>query len=138
MGMILRIAIFGIVLFGTTFLQRSFLSARSIIVPDIIFLSFLLGTFLILLYLEIKSFISQENVSMKKLRWRGFHFTFWTGILWSAPFSFSRGYCAWFADPAQLMGLLAGLVLGGVIFGVMGMAITQFMLSIVFKRKDEE
>ncbi len=136
--MILRIAVFGIVLFGTTFLQRSFLSARRIIVPDIIFLSFLLGVFLILLYLEIESFISQENVSMKKLRWRGFHFTFWTGILWSALFSFSRDYRAWFTDPVQLMGLLAGLALGGVIFGVMGMAITQFMLSVVFKLKDEE
>ncbi len=135
--MILKIVVFGIVLFGTLFLKRSFLLPNRIVVPDIIFLPVLLGVFLILLYLEIRSSISQGNVSMKKLRWRGFHFTFWVGLLWSVLFSFSRDDPTWFADPVQLIGLLAGLALGGVIFGVMGMAITQFMLLIVFKRKDE-
>jgi hypothetical protein len=33
---------------------------------------------------------------------------------------------------------LFGLALGGVIHGVMGMAITQFMLLFVFKRKDTD
>ncbi|MDX9820562.1 MAG: hypothetical protein RBT20_01385 [Syntrophales bacterium] len=105
--------------------------------PDIAFFSGLLAVFLILLYLEIRSLISQENMSMQKLRWRGFHFSFWTGVQWWFFLSLPESdFC--FTDAARLISLLFGLALGGVIHGVMGMAITQFMLLFVFKRKDTD
>ena len=105
--------------------------------PDIALFSGLLAVFLILLYLEIRSLISQENISMWKLRWRGFHFTFWTGVQWWFFLSLPESDF-YFTDAVRLVSVLFGLVIGGVIHGAMGMAITQFMLLIVFKRKDED
>ena len=135
--MILRITIFGIYLFGTLLLKKHYLLPRRVVLPDIVFLGVLLAVFLILLYLEIRSLISQGNISMMKLRWRGFHFTFWTGVQWWFFLSLPESdFC--FSDAVRLISSLFELALGGVIFGVMGMAITQFMLLIVFKRKDEE
>ena len=132
--MILKIIIFGAALFGTVFLDRKFLFPKKIIVPDLIFLVWLFGVYLILLYLEIKSRIPKDN-NLKKLRWSGFHFTFWAGVLWWVFLGFSGSY-SWFGDPIRAIGLLVGLAFGGVIFGLLGMAITQFLLIFVFKLPD--
>jgi hypothetical protein len=133
--MIYKIAIWGIFLLGTVFLERKFLFPRKIVVPDIIFLTPLLGLYLILIYLEIKSYFSKGN-SSQKVRWRGFHFTFWTGVLWWTFISFSADF-SWFSDPLRLIGLLAGLSFGGFIFGLVGMAIAQFIITIILKPKKE-
>ena len=134
--MILKIIFFGAVLFGTVFLDREILFPKKIVVPDIIFLVWLLGVYLILLYLEIRSRIQKDN-DLKRLRWSGFHFTLWTGVLWWVFLAFSGSY-SWFADPIRAIGLLVGLAFGGVIFGLLGMAITQFLLILVFKLPDRE
>jgi hypothetical protein len=132
--MVIRIIIFATVLFGTVFLDRRFFISKKIIIPDIIFLSWLFGVYVILLYLEIRSRIQKEE-NLKKLRWSGFYFTFWVGVLWWLFLAFSGGY-SWFADPIRVIGLLVGLAFGGLIFGLLGMAITQFMLIRIFKLRE--
>ena len=129
--MILRIIIFGVVLFGTVFLDRKFLLLKNILVPDVIFLVWLFGVYLILLYLELRSRIPKGN-NLKKLRWSGFHFSFWAGFLWWVFLTFSGSF-SWFAEPIRVIGLLVALAFGGVIFGLFGMAITQLMLLRIFK-----
>jgi hypothetical protein len=133
--MIFRIAIWGVFLFGTVFLERRFLLPRKILIPDLFFLAALFGLYLILIYKEIKSYSSTEK-RLQRLRWRGFFFTFLTGVLWWIFISFSGNF-SWFADPIRLIGLLAGLFFGGLILGLGGMAITQFMIPIILKQRKE-
>jgi hypothetical protein len=52
-------------------------------------------------------------------------------------FSFPAIHC-WLADPLTFIGYLAGWGVSGIIFGLMGMAITQFMLIHVFKLPEEK
>jgi|MudIll2142460700_1097286.scaffolds.fasta_scaffold587720_1 protein-S-isoprenylcysteine O-methyltransferase Ste14 len=133
--MIFKIAIWGFFLFGTVFLERRFLLPRKILLPDIFFLAPLLGLYLILIYMEIRSYSLREK-RPQKVRWRGFHFTFLTGVLWWAFISFSANF-SWFADPIRIIGLLAGLFFGGLIFGLLGMTITQFMITVILKKRKE-
>lgn len=135
MKMVLRIIIFGVFLFGTVLLERTILLPKNIILPDFLFCGWLFCAYLLLLYLEIRSRIPKAT-SQKELRWVGFHFTFWAGFFWSV-FVASPGSDSWFVHPLNFFGLLAGCILGGIIFGILGMAITQFMLLLIFKLTDQ-
>jgi len=133
--MLLRIIFFGAFLFGTVLLERNFLLPKNIIFPDLIFCGWLFCGYLTLLYLEIRSRV-RKAASQRQLRWAGFHFSFWAGFFWSI-FWASPGSDSWFVHPLNFFSLLAGLVAGGVIAGIFGMAITQFMVILVFKQPEQ-
>jgi hypothetical protein len=135
MKTLLRIIIFGVFLFGTVFMERKFLLPKNTILPDLIFCGWLFAGYLILLYLEVRSRISRA-ATQKQLRWAGFHFSFWAGFFWSI-FWASPGSDSWFVHPFNFFSLLAGLVAGGVIAAIFGMAITQFMVIFVFRQPEQ-
>jgi hypothetical protein len=135
MKMVLKIVIFGVLFFGTVFLDRKVLLPGKIMVPDLIFCVWLFCAYLALLYLEIRSRI-RKATSQRQLRWAGFHFSFWAGFFWSI-FWASPGSDSWFVHPLNFFSLFAGLVAGGVIAAIFGMAITQFMVIFVFKQPEQ-
>lgn len=132
--MLIKIVLGGAIFLGTVFFDRKYLMPKGIIVPDLIFCGWLFGVYLTLLYLEIRSRIRSTS-SLKQLRWAGFHFSFWAG-LFSGLFIASPESHSWFSDPLNFIGLLGGLISMGVISGLLGMAITQFMLLLIFKLPD--
>jgi len=129
--MLLRIIIFAAFFLAILLFHREFLLPKKIVIPILFDYILLFAAYLILLYFEIKSRIGKAP-KWKQLRWGGFHFTFWGGFFWGVYFS-SPAIHSWFADPLRFIGYLLGWVTSGVIFGLIGMAITQFMLIRVFK-----
>jgi hypothetical protein len=134
--MLVKIVIFGAFLLGTVLFQREFLLPKKIVIPVLFDCVWLFGGYLILLYLEIRSKVAKAP-KWKNLRWTGFHFTFWAGFFWGAYFS-SPAMHSWFSAPLRFIGYLVGWVVSGIVFGLLGMAITQFMLLIIFKLPDRE
>lgn len=134
--MILRVVIFCVLLFGTVLFDREFIQPRKIGagISALAHCILLLGAYLILLYLEIRKRIAKAT--QKQLRWTGFHFTFWAGFFWGG-FFISRGWHSWFESISNLLVLLLNLAGFGLIFGLVGMAITQFMLLWLFKLPDQ-
>jgi hypothetical protein len=135
MQMVLKIVIFGAFFFGTVFLDRKVLLPNKILVPDLIFLGWLFCAYLVLLYLEIRSRV-RKLASQRQLRWAGFHFSFWAGFFWSIFWASPRSD-TWFVDPVNFFSLLGGVIAGGVIAALFGMAITQFMVMFVFKQPEQ-
>ena len=103
---------------------------------DLIFICWLLVVWLALLYWELRSQI-EHTTNWKRLRRTGFHFGFWAGIFWGI-FIASYAFTSWFADPIRFFGYLAGWIAWGIIFGLLGMAITQFMLILIFRLPEEK
>lgn len=134
--MVFRIILFGILLFGTVLLERKFLQPIGLELRVILYCAGLLCAYLILLYLEIRSKV-YGTANWKQLRWRGFHFGFWAGVFWGI-FIASPGFNSLFADPVRFAGDLAGCFAWGIISGIVGMAITQFMLLLIFKLPEEK
>ncbi len=135
MKLILRIIIFGVLFMTTVIFFRHYLMHKNIILIDILLHGWLFSNYMALLYLEIHSRI-RTGATQKQIRWAGFHFTFWAGFFWGIFFA-SRSIDSMFIHPAKFFTLLSMFVLSGVIFGIVGMAITQFMVLFLFKQPEE-
>ena len=131
--MLLKIIILGIAFIGGMFLMGKVFPERG----DLFLAFFLgfLGIYLVLLYFEIRSRV-RKSFAQKSIRWSGFHLTFWVGIYWGALNCFSKGFHKWFADPLSFITLIFDLVSPGVLLGLLGMAITEFILIGVFKYRE--
>jgi hypothetical protein len=57
-------------------------------------------------------------------------------ILWWIPFTKLNSESL-FYDPINFFEFVAYLIISGIIFGIMGMAITQFMVIFVFKQPEQ-
>jgi hypothetical protein len=135
MKMALKVVIFGVLLYGTFLLYRKFLLYEEIRAVDFIFCAWLFCVYLTLLYFEVRSRI-QKATTQQQLRWAGFRFTFWVSFLWGILFA-SRGLDFIVYQPLDLFGLLVAAAMIGALFGVVGMAITQFMVLFVFEQPEQ-
>jgi hypothetical protein len=133
--MMLKIIILGIVFIGGMFLMGKVFPDRADLL--LVFFSGFLGIYFVLLYFEIRSRV-RKSLAQKTIRWSGFHLTFWVGIYWGALNCFSKGFYKWFTDPWNITNLIFGLVSPGVLLGVLGMAITEFILIGVFKYRERQ
>jgi hypothetical protein len=120
---------------ATVLLFNKYLISKDFWILDMAFHIWLFGVYMALLYWEIRTRI-RDGVTQKKIRWVGFHFTFWAGFFWGMFFS-SRAMASWFIHPLEFLGFLFGFIASGVIFGIIGMAITQFMVLFVFKQPEQ-
>ena len=133
--MILRIIILGMVFVAAIAAIREFTLTEKIKALELIFCGWLFINYMALLYWEIHSRIRQ-GATQKQIRWAGFHFTFWAGFFWGILFA-SRSINSMFTHPVEFFTLLSMFALSGVIFGIVGMAITQFMVLFLFKQPEE-
>jgi hypothetical protein len=138
MQMIPKIVIWGGAFYGTIVL------GREVLVPhDMMILVLVTGVlpffiYLALLYLEIRSRI-KKDATQKQIRWAGFYFTFGVGFIWGTAFSSALGHhplCS-ISDPSTLFIILFSGIVSGIIVGIVGMAITQFMVLFVFKQPEQ-
>lgn len=135
MKLIFRIAIFGTVFLATVLLFRIYFISKDFTIIVIAFHCWLFSVYLALLYWEIRSRI-RDGATQKKIRWSGFHFTFWAGFFWGMLFA-SRSIDSWFLHPVDFLGFLLGFVASGIVFGIVGMALTQFMVLYVFQQPEQ-
>jgi hypothetical protein len=135
MRLAVKIFIFGIVFLGTVLLFNKYLIQGNLPILAIVFHGWLCCVYIVLLYLEIRSRL-REGATQKQIRWAGFHFTFWAGFFWGMLFS-SRSMDSWFIHPVDFFSFLFGFIGAGIIFGIVGMAITQFMVLFIFKHPEQ-
>jgi hypothetical protein len=135
MKMILKIVIFWMLFFGTIVLDQQVLRPQNIILPDIVLYGWLFCVYLALLYFEVRTRIKKAT-TQKQMRWAGFHFTFWAGFIWGMFFA-GFDINSWFFNPITFFGFVSSFIIWGIIFGILGMAITQFMVIYVFKQPEQ-
>ncbi len=137
MSMLPKLLIWGTIFYGTLLLNKN------IIVPqhmEILYLIVEVGLFcvyLALLYWEIRVRIKKE-ATQKQLRWVGFYFTFGVGFIWGMAFSLGLGRYPLFYDPFTFFGTLSSGIVWGIIIGIVGMAITQFMVLFIFRQPEQQ
>jgi hypothetical protein len=89
--MIARIAIYIFLVFSLIILERRYRILSQIGVDGNYFFLFLIFTYLLLLFLEIKSKVS-KGLTYKQAKTAGFIFSFWIGVIWGILISFYRGF----------------------------------------------
>ena len=131
--MIIKIIIYFLVVFGATFW---FISTK--MDPGTFAVSILLiyiGTFLILLGLEIRSQLLRK-VTEKEVRKAAFWFSFWVGVCLGMLITFYRGYPTFYQSLEQTIGVILGCLLGGVLIGFVGVAVSYIIVPLLGGLRD--
>ena len=132
--MIPKIVLWGTMFYGTFLLNGDMIISQYRGILYIIIQILIFCAYIVLLYWEIRGRI-KKAATQKQLRWVGFYFTFAVGFLWALSFQLF-GKKTWFSDPIIFWGLLASDIVVGIMIGIVGMAITQFMILFFFKQPE--
>jgi hypothetical protein len=135
MEMIIKIAIWGLLFYWAFILNREVLVPKNLMILVLITQLLLFFAYMALLYWEIRT-RTRKAATQKQLRWAGFHFTFWVGFLWWMPFGSLQSESL-FYHPVNFFSFVASMTISGILFGIVGMAITQFMIIYVFKQPEQ-
>jgi hypothetical protein len=137
MKMAFKIVIWGLSYHVGLFLLRNIFDPSSNIGMSLLIMHALLFcVYLALLGWEIRTRI-RNAATQRQLRWTGFLFTFCVGFLWWMPFASSLISESSFYNPSNILEYFTYLTISGIIFGVIGMAMTQYMVLFVFKQPEQ-
>jgi hypothetical protein len=135
-SMVNKLITYGILFWGSLFLEREYGLIERFMPWALFFPPFWFLTYVSLLYLEIKSKIPKEP-SQKKIRWTGYWFTFGVGVMFWVWVYIGLKHSDFLPTHEDYLFLLINWIIGGAVFGIVGMAITAIIMHWVLKLPDK-
>jgi len=134
--MVKRIFIYIAILYATLFGLRILLgekpSREAVLVLTCLLILTYLGSYLLIVGLEIKSRLSR-NAKEQEIRKAAFWFSFWAGVGFATITTFYRGYPTFYKSLEQILWVSFGCTIGGFISGMLGRAISPIIVQTLKK-----
>jgi hypothetical protein len=127
------IAILYITLFGLRIMAGEKPALELLLFFTCLLLLMYLGSYLIILGFEIKSRLSR-TATREEIRKAAFWFSFWAGVGLATITTFYRGYPTFYSSLKQILWVSLGCLFGGVVVGLVGVAISNSIVLILKKR----